>query len=349
MTTFDTGASFDPESGLLEVEGHQYHLEGDFALPEEIAPESLNEREASALAQWTTAQEEARSWPIYLRYAGWDRKNCAVFHPQFLLEMYRKQLVLMGQQLFPKIVQQWWPIVPSLPLGLLVGVLAVHTGGTYIDVVGDDGVSIVDQVYLPGREIIEGHPWVDQILSGLGIAAVITLSLSMGMLPEKWYQRLYAQVVVIARRRDPSTGHLYITQAGRLPLPRLAFIAVGGDHYAGTARNAGIFNSVIVLDAGERDLRTLRPADLFGLPAAKAKYIGTNARAARSLMELASKAGELYLETQAKSGMMNPKLIGLGLLVILAVIAGFNIMTGGGGLDVEQIRNAMGQGGVSTE
>ena len=45
---------------------------------------------------WETVQRTARSWPIYLRFMGWDQRNCACFHPDAMLNLYRMQIELLG-------------------------------------------------------------------------------------------------------------------------------------------------------------------------------------------------------------------------------------------------------------
>lgn len=272
-------------------------------------------------SHWEEVQWEAQQWPIYLRYFGWDMRNCAVFHTVQILSIYRRQIELMGGKALPRWLMQWWPCVPALAVGMLLGLLAPAEG----------------------REIIIGHTWVNRIVYGLVFWVVVSVIFCQGILPRRWYSMVYGSPMVISRELDLTTGLWKIRQIGRCPLPKLGFIASRQDVYRGGTRNAGILTSTPVLDATGHDLRDLKPADLWNLPPARGNYVGTNSRHARSLMEISDKAGLLYLEVHAKKDLLTGKNVALGLLLILACVAALNIMAGGGGLDVTQLRTQMGE------
>ena len=269
---------------------------------------------------WASCQWEAQHWPIYLRYFGWDVRNCAVYHTNEILTIYRRQIELMGGKAMPRWLMQWWPCVPGLFLGLLLGLLAP----------------------VEGREIIVGHGWANRIIFGLAMAVVVSVILCVGMLPRRWHGQVYGAPLVVSRQRDEATGLMKIRQIGRCPLPKLGFIASRADVYRGGTRNAGILTSTPVLDATGHDLRDLKPRDLWNLPPARGNYVGTNSRHAKSLMEISDKAALLYLEVHAKKDLLTGKNIALGLLMILACVAALNIMAGGGGLDVQQLKTQLG-------
>lgn len=269
---------------------------------------------------WETVQAQARSWPIYLRYYGWDLRNCAVFHSQEILNLDREQITLLGGQPLPRWIQQWWPVVPGVFIGLLLGFIAPADAG---------------------REIIVGHGWANRLIFGSILAVVVSVVLCVGVLPRRWYNHVYGLPIILSRRVDPATGLRKIWQIGRCPLPKLGFIASRQDVYRGGTRHSGIVDSTPVLDAGEQDLRDLKPADLWDLPPAKGNYDGTNSRHARSLMEISNKAGLLYLDIHTKKSLLTGKNVTLVLLVVLACVAALNIMAGGGGIDVNQFQSQL--------
>lgn len=272
---------------------------------------------------WKQLKWEARHWPIFMGYWGWSPRTSASFHSDLLLDMVRRQNDILGVMNFPRWFMRWWPA----PIGFLI--------------------SLIFAVFLPwdadGAYFL-GRGWLNIPINAAVITVFVSAAISYGILPLRWYNKIYAEVTVITRRRNPKTGLTKIYQVGQIPMPRMGFVATDGDHFTGSARSAGVSSSNPVLDAGEGDLRKMMVWQIWDLPPSRGEYIGNTARQCRAMMELAYKAGDLYLDVNARKKWNKGKVAFAGLLTIIAAFAAFNIIAGGGTIDVTQIQAVIGGG-----
>ena len=273
---------------------------------------------ATATERWERAQAEAQQWPIWLQYNGWNRNKAAMWHGGQLLSLTRRQNELLGGKTsMPAFIQRWWPAIFGYPFAALL------------------------TLFLPQQDLVKDVYWTGNVVYATMIGSTLTGAYCMNILPKRWWKRVYAQPLVISRGVDPTTGITRIMQIGQCPLPKLAFIGKGEGHYRGSARRGGVMAATIILDAGDRDLGTITPRELMDLPPARGDYIGTNARRARTVLAMGQKAADLYLDISRPNKLMTAKMAALGILLIITGVAIFNIVSGGGGIDIETIRSQL--------